>query len=194
MSLLLAVTSGGAVNYTLTCSAGSYTYTGQTATFNRGYSLSCAAGAYVYTGKPATLTVSRNLSCAAGAYTYTGQDILLDLIRGIRDISGGKRRKRKPELPPEFRFPEPVVVSESKEEIIKEVKVEEQPKPRNPVFAEAMRRAQLGKEWKPLKDTPESVIEALNISSNVVKFPEIKKSNSILTVDEDDEEILFMYG
>ena len=52
----LPAAAGGAVNYTLTCSAGSYTYTGQAATLNRGIKLTCSAGAYVYTGKAATLT------------------------------------------------------------------------------------------------------------------------------------------
>lgn len=51
----------GGVNYSLTCSVGTYIYTGQTATFTYvagqiNYSLTCAVGSYAVTGQNATLT------------------------------------------------------------------------------------------------------------------------------------------
>ena len=49
------------------------------------YTLSCAAGAYTYTGVAATLTVKRNyvLICAAGAYSYTGVAATLTYVSGV---------------------------------------------------------------------------------------------------------------
>lgn len=82
MSLLLAVTTGGATNYTLTCAAGAYTYTGQAATLSVAHSLVCAAGAYIYTGQAATLNVVHSLVCSAGAYTYTGNAATLSYVPG----------------------------------------------------------------------------------------------------------------
>ena len=84
----LDVTSG-AVAYTLSGAAGSYAYTGQTASFTVGRNLSGAAGAYAYTGQAATLTytsgagaVAYALSGDAGAYAYTGQNATLTYTSG----------------------------------------------------------------------------------------------------------------
>ena len=75
----LPVASSGQVNYTLTCNAGAYTYTGQVATLTYtpgattiNYTLTCANGSYSYTGVAATLKVAHRLTCNVGAYTYTG--------------------------------------------------------------------------------------------------------------------------
>lgn len=88
MSLLLALgAAGGPVNYVLTCAAGSYTYTGLAATFNRGYSLSCSAGSYVYAGNAATLTRGYSLTCASGAYVYTGNAATLDYVSGAAPVN-----------------------------------------------------------------------------------------------------------
>lgn len=74
-------------NYSLSCSAGSYTVTGQAATLtysagNVNYSLSCANGTYNVTGQSATLTYvgaphAYSLSCANGTYAVTGQSATL---------------------------------------------------------------------------------------------------------------------
>ena len=83
MLLLFFGGAAGPVNYTLTCASGSYTYTGQAATFKRGYSLTCAAGAYTYTGQAATLKRGYSLTCGAGNYSYAGQDATLTYVAGV---------------------------------------------------------------------------------------------------------------
>lgn len=70
------------VAYTLSCSAGSYTYTGITATFSAARGMSGTAGSYVYTGKDSTLVIARSLSAAAGSYVYTGKDATLSKATG----------------------------------------------------------------------------------------------------------------
>ena len=81
---------GGAVNYTLSCAAGAYSYTGNDATLTwvaqpTDYTLTCDTGAYAYTGKDATLVVKRNytLVCAAGSYAYTGVAATLTYVSGV---------------------------------------------------------------------------------------------------------------
>lgn len=95
------VSAGGGANNTLTGDSGSYTYTGNAASFqvtraldgavgsytltgNTGtfsyipgagsipYTLSGATGAYAYTGNAATFRVGHSLSGATGAYAYSG--------------------------------------------------------------------------------------------------------------------------
>jgi hypothetical protein len=75
----LPVATSGQVNYTLTCNAGAYTYSGQVATLTYtpgattiNYTLTCANGSYSYTGVAASLKVAHRLTCNVGAYTYTG--------------------------------------------------------------------------------------------------------------------------
>lgn len=90
MSLLLALTGGGggAVNYTLVCASGSYTYTGQAANLTVARRLALSAGAYTYAGQTANLTVDRRLSLAAGAYSYAGQEATLGLERKLALSAG----------------------------------------------------------------------------------------------------------
>jgi len=77
---------GSAVNYTLTCAAGAYTYTGQAATLTIGRGLVCDAGAYTYSGQAATLTRGYSLPCATGAYTYVGNAATLDYVPGATAV------------------------------------------------------------------------------------------------------------
>ena len=84
-------TEGGApstVDYSLTCSAGAYTYTGQSASLSVAHSLSCAAGSYSYSGVATTLAVAHNLVCDAGAYTYSGISAALPVSRSLFCASG----------------------------------------------------------------------------------------------------------
>lgn len=66
-----AVASSG---YTLAADAGSFTYTGQTATLRVARKLVAGAGAFSFTGQTATLRVARKIGAAAGAYTLAGAD------------------------------------------------------------------------------------------------------------------------
>ena len=72
MSLLLARVGGGAINYSLTAVKGTYTLTGQSASFKVVHNLAGATGSYSYTGIAASFKVGHTLSGAVGAYTYTG--------------------------------------------------------------------------------------------------------------------------
>ena len=63
-----------AAGYTLTADAGSFTYTGQTATLRVARKLVAGAGAFSFTGQTATLRVARKIGAAAGAYTMSGAD------------------------------------------------------------------------------------------------------------------------
>lgn len=74
MSLLLADTGGGGVAYTLSGSAGSYSITGQSATFHVDRFLAGANGTYSITGQSASFQVARALAGSPGSYTITGQD------------------------------------------------------------------------------------------------------------------------
>jgi hypothetical protein len=65
-------TAAGATNYSLTCSAGAYAYTGVAAGLKVAHTLTCSAGAYAYIGVAAGLKVAHMLTCSAGAYAYTG--------------------------------------------------------------------------------------------------------------------------
>jgi hypothetical protein len=74
----------------LTCSSGSYTYTGTSATLMRNRVAVPSAGAYTYTGSSATLTkgaalVNRELTANAGSYTYTGSTAAL--VKGKRLVT-----------------------------------------------------------------------------------------------------------
>ncbi len=80
--------SSGQVDYSLTCAAGAYTYTGQAATLSVNHSLTCSAGSYSYTGVAATLTVKHNLVCATGSYTYSGISAALSVKRFLSCASG----------------------------------------------------------------------------------------------------------
>jgi hypothetical protein len=80
--------AGGQVDYTLTCDAGAYVYTGQAATFRFARNLALAAGSYTYTGQAATLQYGHTLALAAGAYTYTGQALVVELARKLPLAAG----------------------------------------------------------------------------------------------------------
>ena len=83
----------------LTCSSGSYTYTGSSATLMRNRVATPSSGAYTYTGSSATLTKGaalnhRELTANAGAYSYSGQTTTLS--RGRPPDGIGRRRMRTP--------------------------------------------------------------------------------------------------
>ena len=65
--------SSGPNTYRITASAGTYTYTGQSATILKSRIVSASSGSYTYTGQAATIKRSRLVSAASGSYTYTGQ-------------------------------------------------------------------------------------------------------------------------
>lgn len=87
MSLLLVQGPVGKIDYSLSGEAGSYTYTGQAATFKVERNLAGAFGSYAYTGQTATFTVGRQLQGAFGTYTYTGQDATLTYTPGSGGIA-----------------------------------------------------------------------------------------------------------
>ena len=62
---------GGA--YTLICTNGTYSYTGQSATLLRSKFIIANSGSYTYTGQAANLYRNRALVASVGNYTYTGQ-------------------------------------------------------------------------------------------------------------------------
>lgn len=90
MSLLLLFPqpTGGGASYSLTCDAGSYTYTGQDTTFVTARSMTGDAGAYTYTGQDATFVAARSLTADAGSYTYSGQDVTTSLARSLTADAG----------------------------------------------------------------------------------------------------------
>ena len=98
-------TTAGALSYSLTCDAGSFSLTGQDATLNLARRLICDAGSYFLTGQDATLNYASgrfdySLTCDAGAYTLTGQDANLvysgqtGLPQQIYNLPGYRRVKR----------------------------------------------------------------------------------------------------
>lgn len=88
----------GAINYTLTCSVGTYSYTGQSATFTytagqTNYTLTCAVGSYTVAGKDATFIykINYSLTCSVGSYAVIGQDATLAYVNKMQTIWGGAR-------------------------------------------------------------------------------------------------------
>jgi len=79
---------GSPTSYTLSCGVGSYTYTGQTATFSVTRVLSGAAGSYTYSGKDATFSVARALSSDTGSYSYSGVSANLLATRVLSSSTG----------------------------------------------------------------------------------------------------------
>lgn len=89
MSLLLADTgSSTGVAYTLSGSAGSYTITGQSASFNVARALAGAVGSYTITGQSAGFKVTRALAGAAGSYSITGQSASFKVDRALAGSAG----------------------------------------------------------------------------------------------------------
>ena len=74
--------ASGSVAYVLTCNAGAYIYTGQSATLAVARRLSLAVGAYAYTGQAAALAVARRLALDVGAYAYAGNAATLAYVPG----------------------------------------------------------------------------------------------------------------
>ena len=78
------ISGSGSVNYVLALDAGTYTISGQDATFTFSRSLPLDAGAYSISGQdailayvPGTPTVDYILICDAGSYFISGQDAVL---------------------------------------------------------------------------------------------------------------------
>lgn len=67
------------IDYPLTASAGSFTYTGSNATVSRSRSLTSSSASYTYTGSSATITKGYPIDASAGSYTYTGSSA--DILR-----------------------------------------------------------------------------------------------------------------
>lgn len=63
------------VSYSITCSSGAYTYTGQSITVNRNRSLTTNSGSYLYTGSSISVLRNRVLIASSGSYVYTGSAI-----------------------------------------------------------------------------------------------------------------------
>ena len=91
MSLLLLFQDsggGGPTNYSLTCDAGSYTYTGVAATFVAARGITADAGSYTYTGVANTLNIGRVLTANTGSYSYTGINNSTSFARSIAADAG----------------------------------------------------------------------------------------------------------
>lgn len=86
MSLLdlrsLEEASGSSTSYVLSCSTGTYTYTGQTATFSVTRVLTADTGSYSYTGQTANLV-------------YVPSGVLLTPKGGFGDYKFDKREKER---------------------------------------------------------------------------------------------------
>lgn len=78
----------GGISYTLTCSNGSYSLTGQSASFKNGYSLSCSNGSYVLTGQSALFKNNYYLSCSTGSYVVTGQSVSFGDFHNLNCLAG----------------------------------------------------------------------------------------------------------
>lgn len=74
--------SGGAVAYTLSGAHGTYSITGQSASFTVARNLSGANGTYAITGQAASFGVARQLSGANGTYTINGQPATMTYTPG----------------------------------------------------------------------------------------------------------------
>lgn len=70
-------------NYTLTCNAGSYVVTGQSAVLLRTKLVAAQAGAYAVSGVNAGLNVGKVLTASAGSYAITGQNATITRTGGV---------------------------------------------------------------------------------------------------------------
>ena len=77
----------GTKNYSLSCSAGSYSITGNASTFSYQHFLSATAGAYSVSGYTATLNRASSLSSAVGSYAITGNDATLTYTPGASGVN-----------------------------------------------------------------------------------------------------------
>lgn len=76
------------VDQKLSGAAGSYSYTGQAATFIVGRKTAGANGSYAYTGQGATFVVGRKLAGTNGSYALTGQSATFILGRKLPGAAG----------------------------------------------------------------------------------------------------------
>jgi len=92
---------GAGINYTLSCTKGTYSYTGQTATFTytagqTNYTLTCAVGSYAVTGKNATLTYVNNSQIPvtkggiskSKVYKNSRKEVEEDISKAISKVTG----------------------------------------------------------------------------------------------------------
>ena len=70
------------VDYSLTCAAGNYTSTGQSATFVLAKKLNVANGSYNVTGQNATFTLAKKLTANVGQYAVSGQNAAFSYVAG----------------------------------------------------------------------------------------------------------------
>lgn len=68
---------------TMAAAQGSYTLSGQAANLNVGYLLTATQGSYALTGQDAALTAQRTMTAAQGSFTVTGQDAALTTQRTL---------------------------------------------------------------------------------------------------------------
>lgn len=80
--------TGGGTAYSLSCSAGSYAYTGVSAGTKAARKLTSAAGSYAYTGVAAGLVWGKKISAAAGSYSYTGVAATTTAARKLTAAAG----------------------------------------------------------------------------------------------------------
>lgn len=64
-----------AVNYTLTCTSGTYTLTGNNVTFGLGHTLVATSGSYTLTGNDASFISGDILQAETGTFVLTGNDV-----------------------------------------------------------------------------------------------------------------------
>jgi hypothetical protein len=67
--------------YSVTASAGTFTFTGSSVTLIRGRNLAAEAGAFTFTGGAVGLIRARYLTAAAGSFTFAGQSVTLTRTR-----------------------------------------------------------------------------------------------------------------
>ena len=107
----------------------------------------------------------------------------------VRDLGGGIRRKVKPQLPPHLR--PPIYIEEKKFEPVPiEIDLPEKPEPKNPILAQALKKAQSENNWKPVSIDMAKVVLEINKPTPIFK----KKKKEFSVEDDDDEVIFLMYG
>lgn len=79
------VASGG---YTLTCSSGTYTLTGQSVGLSASRSLAASQGSYTLTGQSVGVRATRALAASQGSYALTGQSVGLAATRSMAANQG----------------------------------------------------------------------------------------------------------
>jgi hypothetical protein len=80
--LVITYTTGQGI----TCDAGSFTVTGQAATFRASRVLACGAGTFAIGGHAAAFKVARGIACAAGSLGMTGSGVLFVEYGGLTTV------------------------------------------------------------------------------------------------------------